>query len=61
MPFKMGQLVKRKPETTTFPELYEPFFIMFIEEDKRCRSGFMASENGYDWVCMSLLEAVDHW
>ena len=56
--FKVGTKVRRRPGTTTFPELYEPFVVEMIQENPKSQSGYMVSEDGFNWVCESYLEPV---
>lgn len=54
--FKIGDLVRRKPETVFHPEDYPPFFVMFIMENKKAAGGYMYSEDNKNWVAQDVLE-----
>jgi hypothetical protein len=55
--FKIGDYVKRKPETVYHPEEYPPFFVRQIFEHKEAAGGFVYSEDdGASWTAQDVLE-----
>lgn len=57
--FKIGDYVRRIPETVTFPEVHKPFFVMFVMERSSAVGGFMYSEDDHNWVAQDYLEKVE--